>query len=148
MREVSSALSWAGCFLTFAAVRTTDPMTRDLLTYGQLVLREAQRHTGFGWLVYDRIFQQHAALDPSTKWNELNPSLQASTILSCRSGPSHGCSLCYEPDHTAAECAMKALFPQSPVLSTSTRHPPPPSYRQQISGGGAIRHPVRPETLE
>ena len=82
MREVSSALAWAGCFLTFAAVKMTDRATRDLLTYGRLVLWEAQRHSGPGWLEYDRIFRQHAALNPSTQWSELNPSLHASTILS------------------------------------------------------------------
>ena len=103
MREVFSALTWAGCFLTFAAAKTTDRATRDLLTYGWLVLREAQRLSGSGWLEYDRIFWQHAALNPSTQWSELNPSLHASTILSCRLG----CGLCHEPDHASGDCAMK-----------------------------------------
>ena len=146
MREVSSALAWAGYFLTFAAVKTTDRATRDLLTYRQLVLREVQRHSGPGWLEYDRIFQQHAALNPSTQWSELNLSLHASTILSFRSGPSLGCGLCHEPDHASGDCAMKALFPQSVVSAIVSGHPPVPI--RQLPAGGPIRRISRPETLE
>jgi hypothetical protein len=61
-REIDSPLTWVSCFLAYAAVQTTDERTRNLLTYGRLVVREAQRHSGPGWLEYDRIFRQHAAL--------------------------------------------------------------------------------------
>ena len=40
-----------------------DPLARDLMTYGRLILREAQRHGGMGWLEYDRVFRQQAAVE-------------------------------------------------------------------------------------
>ena len=147
LREVQSPLTWVSSFLAYVAVLTPDPQTRDLLTYGRLVVREAQCHSGPGWSEYDKIFRQHAALDPSVKWNELNPSLHASTVLTYRSGPSQCCGLCYEPDHNATQCAMLALQPQPPSLPQAYRRQPPgqPSPTQQ---GGPIRRPVCPETLE
>ena len=87
LSEIQSPLTWVSSFLAYVAVLTPDPRTRGLLTYVRLVVREAQRHSGPGWVAYDKIFQQHAALDPSVKWNELNRSLHASTILTYWSGP-------------------------------------------------------------
>ena len=143
LREIQSPLTWVSSFLSYVAVLTPDPKTRDLLTYGRLVIREAQRHGGSGWAEYDKIFRQHAALDPAVKWNELSPSLHASTILSYRSGPSQCCGLCHEPDHSASQCAMLSV------------HPPPVASRGQLAGqpspspqAGPIRKTVRPETLE
>jgi hypothetical protein len=138
------ALSW---FLTYAAVQTTDERTRNLLTCGRFVVREAQRHSGPGWLEYDRIFRQHAALSATTAWHELNPSLHASTILSYRADPSRVCAICHKPDHTAEACAMQAL------QSTMTQPPPPrpqSNARPGISppSGGPTCRPVGPETLE
>ena len=133
-------------------MRTTDEHTRNLLTYGRLVVREAQRHSGPGWLEYDRIFRQHAALSASTVWHEINPSLHASTILSYRAGPSRVCSICHEPDHTADACAMQVLQPAAPA---SVPQQPAPHHQQAIprpgsaqSSAGPMQRPVRPETLE
>ena len=117
--EIQSPLTWVSCFLAYVAVLTPDAKTRDLLTYGCLIVREAQRHNGPGWCEYDKIFRQHAAIDETVKWNEINPSLHASTVLTYRSGPSQCCGLCHEPDHSATECAMLALQPHyiSPALA-------------------------------
>ena len=139
------------CFLTYAAVRTGDVQTCNLLTYGRLVVREAQRHSGPGWLEYDRIFRQHAALSPSTVWNELNPSLHASTILSYRAGPGQVCSICHEPDHLAVTCAMQALQPHydPTVMQTPALRPLPGlSLGSSASAAGPMRRPVCQETLE
>ena len=84
VREISSLPSWVACFLTFLAVGTSDPVTRERLAYAILIIREAMRHGGMGWLDYDRLFRQQAALDPSLEWNTVHPSLQATTILSQR----------------------------------------------------------------
>ena len=81
MRDVSS---WIYCFLTYLAVVTTDLPTRNRLIYAQLVVREALRHGGRGWLDYDRLFRQQAALNPSIPWDTLNPGLLASTVLGQR----------------------------------------------------------------
>ena len=118
LRDIDSPLMWIYCFLTYAAVRSSDPQVRDLLTYGRLIIRESQRHGGNGWLEYDKVFHQQAALDESVQWNELNPSLFASTILSAHVGPSVFCSLCQEADHHASNCAL-AFFQAPP-----SQHPP------------------------
>ena len=57
LREVGSPLVWIYCFLAYAALRTPDQATRNLLTYARLLMREALRHGGLGWLEYDRVFQ-------------------------------------------------------------------------------------------
>ena len=62
--EVSSLATWTYCFLTYLAIRSTDHATRDMLAYGRLLVREAQRHGGRVWLDYDRVFRQQAAIDP------------------------------------------------------------------------------------
>ena len=105
----------------------------------------AQRHNGPGWREYDKIFRQHAALNPSVQWNEVNASLHAATILTFRSGPSQSCSICHEPDHGASACAMMVLEPQHPQQLPC----PQPLFRSgaPLSAWGT-RKPVRPETLE
>jgi hypothetical protein len=119
------------CFLAYVAALTPDPRTRDLLTYGRLIVREAQRHSGPGWSEYDRIFRQHAALNAPTQWNEINSSLHASTVLTYRTGPGQSCGLCHEPDHTTAQCAMVAL---QPLLPSSAA--PPPRPQPSVCPGG------------
>lgn len=91
-------------------------------------------------------FQQHAALNLSIQWSKLNPRLHASPTLSCRSGPSQGCGLCHEADHAYGNCAMRALFPQSAVLTVAPGRPLVPI--RQLPTGGSINHTSRLETLE
>ena len=81
-------------------------------------------------------------MDPSIPWQELNASLHASTVLSYRAGPSHFCSHCHEPDHTAEQCALSYLQPPTPPLQ-----PPqwPPASNQTSQ---PARRVMRPETLE
>ena len=133
------SLTWVSCFLAYAAVRTTDEHTRNLLTYGRLVV--SQRHSGPGWLEYDRIFRQHAALSASTVWHETNPSLHASTIPSYRAGPSRVCSICHEPDHTADACAMQVLQPAAPA---SVLQQPAPHRLQAIPCPGSAQSSAGP----
>ena len=84
-REISTPLSWINCFLTYLAVRTQDTATRDQLMYSRLVLQEAARHGGMGWIEYDRVFRKQAALNSMLTWNSLQPGLHASAILGQRS---------------------------------------------------------------
>ena len=119
IREVTTLPSWICAFLTYLAVRTTDPLTRDQLTYAWLVIREHLRHGGQGWLEYDRLFRQQAALDRTLQWNTIQPALQATTILGQRVGGGVTCTICHECDHTASQCAM--AYVQQPLVS-ATRH--------------------------
>ena len=127
---------------------------QNLLTYGRLIVRESQRHGGTGWLEYDKVFRQQAALDGSLPWNELSPSLFASTILSARAGPGSFSTLCQEADHLAPQCAL--AFFQAPLLCSRparqdhrvqaliTQPLPLPSPASQLGS----RRVIRPETIE
>ena len=118
LREITSLSTWIYCFLGYVAIRTSDPTARDQLAYARLIVREALRHGGAGWLDYDRAFRQQAAADPSLRWNTILPGLQASTMLG--HGSSQGaqfCTLCREVDHTRANCALLCL--QSPTQRTT-----------------------------
>ena len=131
VREVSTLPSWICCFLTYVAAGTSDLVMRDRLTYAILLTREAMRHGGQGWLEYDRLFRQQAAINPSLPWNAVHPGLHSTTILRQRtSGAGTYCLLCQECDHVAAHCALAQLQPsllkgssnnlvQNPVQSPS-----------------------------
>lgn len=75
------------------AIRSRDPLTRDMLAYARLILGEAMSHGGTGWLEYDRAARQQRAIDP---WNVLDPGLHSAFILS-RSSSSFikRCKRCY-----------------------------------------------------
>lgn len=126
LREVSTLPTWCYCFIGYMAMCTSDPVTRDQLAYARLIIREAQRHGGPGWLDYDRAFRQQIAADPSLRWNTLLPGLQAATMLgqqAARQGPF--CTLCREVDHTRAQCALAYLQPTEPDRETK-----PPTRRR------------------
>ena len=129
LREISSLSTWCYSFLGYVAIRTSDPATRDQLAYARLLIREAHRHGGLGWLDYDRAFRQQAAADISMRWNTLAPGLQASTILGQRTGQGMFCTLCREVDHSRAQCALACLQPVNmgppadPRLSSTRRRP-------------------------
>ena len=112
LREVTSLASWLYCFLAYAAMRCPDQESRDRLAYARIMIREAQRHGGQGWLEYNKVFCQQAALDPVIKCNALHPAIQASTLQfglpTSSSGsqghPGHFCTLCRGVDHLATAC--------------------------------------------
>jgi hypothetical protein len=58
LQEVTTLPLWLYCFLAYVAIRTA---TRDMLAYARLVIHEAQRHRGVGWLTTIRSFgnRQH-----------------------------------------------------------------------------------------
>jgi hypothetical protein len=116
IREVPSLISWTHCILAYMAVRTEDPLSRDMLGYARLVIREALRHGGSGWQEYDRCFRRQVAINTSFPWNVLNSSLQASTLLGAQGGTCTWCPLCQEPDHMATQCALAPL--QQGVLNS------------------------------
>ena len=122
LREVTSLPSWIYCFLAYIAIRANDQGVRDMLAYARLMVREAQRHGGSGWLDYDRVFRQQAALDPSLRWNTLHPGIQTATLVGRTAGSTLLCSICREPDHTAGQCALSYLQPP-----TGTSNAPGPS---------------------
>ena len=148
LREVPSLQSWMYCFAAYVAVRSSDPVTRDLLAYARPVIREALRHGGNGWQEYDRSFRRQTAIDPSIPWNTLLPGLQASTLVGSGTGAGVFCTLCREPDHSAPQCALAPV--QQPILPTPNsvlhhnRPPLPAHYTPAVRR--TFRPPRRPET--
>ena len=140
-REVTALASWLYCFLAYAALRCPDQESRDRLEYARLIIREAQRHGGQGWLDYDRVFRQQAALDPALRWNTLQPAIQASTLFNpipapaSSNGPATNvgafCSLCRGVDHSATSCALAYL--QQPTSATANYHLPPRPARKRAA---------------
>jgi len=130
LREVSSLTTWCYCFLGYMAIHTADPTTRDQLAYARLIIREAQRHGGKGWLDYDRSFRQQAAIDPLTRWNTLSPGLLASTVLCQRAQRgTQFCTLCREVDHTMYQCALYYCY--APNTCSAPPHPDRPKQAGQ-----------------
>ena len=121
LQEVTILSSWM-YFIAYVAMRANDQGVRDMLAYARLVIREAQRHGGSGWLDYDRVFRQQATLDPSHRWNTLHAGIQASMIVGCVAGSALLCTLCREPDHSAGQCVLSYL--QSPPVSVHSAGPP------------------------
>ena len=138
--DITTLPSWVYCFLAYTAIRSPDPATREMLAYARLVIRESQRHGGNGWLEYDRVFRQQAALDHTMRWNTLHPGIQAETLVG--HAPTHRlfCTLCREPDHTADQCALAylqaftaPLIPVTPVpTSNSALRPRPPKKTPRV----------------
>ena len=92
LREVPSLVSWMYCFTAYVAIRTQDPLTRQMLAYACLIIREALRHGGGGWAEYDRVFRRQVSINPALPWNVLEPSLQAATILGQRTSEGMLCN--------------------------------------------------------
>ena len=138
LREVPSLVSWLYCFIAYVAIRTLDPLTRQMLAYSRLIIREALRHGGSGWVEYDRVFRRQLSINPSLAWNALEPSLQAATILGQRSSGGTLCNLCQESDHPTNQCALAPLQQQL--------HPSPTPTASHTAA--AYRPPMRTETLQ
>jgi len=123
LREVPSLVSWIYCFNAYMAVRTTDAQTQDMLAYSRLLIREALRHGGSGWMEYDRVFRRQIAINPQMAWNTLQPGLQAATILGQGASSGVYCMYCQECDHATRQCALAPLQQQlrSNVFTTTTQ---------------------------
>ena len=60
-REIGSLITWALCFATYVAIvsQTHPEHTVDMLAYMRLIMREAHKHGGNGWLTYDTVFRRN-----------------------------------------------------------------------------------------
>ena len=110
LRRVTSITSWAQCFMVYAAILLSKFPHKvvEVMAYGKMIIREAGRHGGEGWKVYDTLFRQMVAADKTTPWSKLNPTLYATTFLSMRDPHGQGaqCPICMESDHREADCAL------------------------------------------
>ena len=119
VREIKDPLTWAFYFLALLAMSVEDPKAKEMAAYAQLIIHLSQRHGGRGWLAYDRLFRQQATTGCSHPWNQLAPSLLATTIMT--PGPTRrSCELCNGADHTTTQCALFHASSISKSLPTGT----------------------------
>ena len=112
-REV---LSWVQCFGTYMAVVTSKfpHRIKELLAYQTLIVREARRCGGKGWLAYDAHFCQQVVGNESADWSRLNQSLYAVTFVTQGERERRrSCVLCLESDHAEEQCALYTPPPKS-----------------------------------
>jgi len=133
-REVPNLLTWVQCFSIYTAVIASQHPERvqKLLAYQTLIIREARRCGGCGWLSYDSYFRQQVAGEwRGDEWGRLNPYLFSSTFLVLGGSTRPNCSLCLESDHRDEDCALakaKATVVPPPRQSLQ-REPVRESYR-------------------
>ncbi len=54
---MTDPLTWVSCFLAFMASRTSHEETRDMAAYAMIIIRLSRKHSGSGWLLYDKQFR-------------------------------------------------------------------------------------------
>ena len=57
-----------------------------MLAYQTMLMRDARRCGGRGWLAYDMAFHQQATTDPQVDWSKVNSSLYPVTFMAQASG--------------------------------------------------------------
>ena len=127
-QEVPDILSWVQCFSIYTAVIASKfpERVQKLLAYQTLIVREARRCGGRGWLSYDTFFHQQMVGEwRGDEWGRLNPYLFSSTFLAFGGQHRPNCTLCLEPDHQEDDCALaKSKSPYLPVKQSSPRNTP------------------------
>ena len=97
---------------------------KQLLAYQTLIIREARRCGGKGWLAYDSYFRQQAVGDDSLDWSKLNQSLYAVTFIAQgERDKATCCTLCLESDHPNERCALYSPPLKSSVSARKERAP-------------------------
>ena len=113
-REIGSLLTWVSCFATYVAIvaEVHPGRVKDMLAYMHLVVHEAHKHGGQGWLTYDSVFWcNHQGV--STTWDIIDPSLHTAYIACQSNNPRVPCKYCCEADHLPENCALAPAVPQT-----------------------------------
>ena len=111
-REIGSLVTWVSCFATYVAIvsEVHPEHVVDMLAYLRLVVREANRYGGNGWLTYDAVFRRNQQGE-TRPWNFLDSSLHTAYIAGQGSGVRVPCKFCNEADHAPGDCALASLAP-------------------------------------
>ena len=116
--------TWVSSFATYIAIVAQAHPHRvgDMLAYLRLIVREASKFGGSGWLTYDSVFRRNRE-GVSTPWNELDAALhQVYIVNAAGSSITTPCKHYHEVDHQASECAVAAVVPKR-----QQTQPAPPS---------------------
>ena len=118
-------ITWVSSFATYVAIVAEAHPERvaDMLAYMRLLIREASKFGGTGWLTYDSVFRRNNE-GKDARWNYLDASLHQVYIASPRDKPVTPCRYCQEIDHASANCAVATFLPMT--LSSPTD--PAPSH--------------------
>ena len=102
--SITNPLTWVFCVLFFVIYGTaTDcTATKDMAAYTQIVIQQARKHPGPGWLAYNQLFRQQRAAGAVLPWNDQASLHMASAVLRARDA----CFLCHFPDHSAEQCTL------------------------------------------
>ena len=103
--------TWMSSFATYIAIvaEAHPERVRDMLAYMRLVVREAGKFSGTGWLTYDSIFRRNNE-GQEQRWNYLDASLHQVYIAGWRDKVAAPCRHCH---HTEVDCAMAAIRPKT-----------------------------------
>ena len=101
-------LSWLQCFSMYAAVVVSEHpgKIRELLAYQAMMIGEARRCGGRGWLLYDAAFRQQIRSYDTMDFAKINQSLYSTTFLAYGGGRPRFCPDCMMADHSHEECAL------------------------------------------
>ena len=104
-------LTWVSSFATYVAILAGSHPGRvaDMLAYMRLIVREASKFGGMGWLTYDAVFRRNQE-GSSAPWNYLDASLHQVYIANQRERVTAPCQHCQEIDHSTAECAVASIL--------------------------------------
>ena len=133
-------VTWVSSFATYIAIVAEAHPERvcDMLAYMRLVVREASKFGGTGWLTYDSVFRRnHEGL--GTPWNYLDASLHQVYIAGQREKVVVPCKHCHEIDHVAADCAVASVLPKS--TAPASEYTPPTAERAGSKGKRPTPYP-------
>ena len=105
--EVPNMLSWLHCFSLYAAIvcEAHPEKVKEMWAYQAMMISEAHRCGGRGWLLYDSVFRQQLVSLESANFGRLNQALYATTFLAY-GGRGQFCPSCMLLDHGQDDCAL------------------------------------------
>lgn len=123
-REIAgekALMTWVSSFSTYVAIVAEAHPARvgDMLAYMRLIVREASKFGGNGWLTYDAVFRRNQ-VGLSAPWNYIDASLHQVYIANQQGRVTTPCKHCNEIDHGSAECAVVAVLPRPRSSSTDS----------------------------
>ena len=80
-----------------------------MLAYLRLIVREACKFGGNGWITYDAVFRRNQ-VGRISPWNYIDASLHQIYIANQPGKVIVPCKHCFEIDHTSADCAVAAVL--------------------------------------
>ena len=118
-------MTWVSSFSTHVAIVAEAHPERvgDMLAYMRLIIREASKFGGSGWLMYNSVFRRNQEGLPSP-WNHIDHQVYIANQQDKVAVP---CKHCHEIDHPASDCAVASVLPKtiSSLSEPSLRSPSP-----------------------